>query len=285
MRFAHISDFHFGRFSLNPTQFFSKRWIGNWNHFLFRRKTFVPERLFLLPKLFQELKVETILITGDLTQTASHREFAAAMELIQELKALKVPVLVLPGNHDHYTKSDYRNRIFYRFFPELEALKHDKVAVFDLDPHWRIILLDTVIPTPWFCCHGRFSEEIQERLFLLLSDIPKGKNVIVANHFPIFENDYARKDLERGTELRALLRSFPCIKLFLHGHTHRRTIADLRPSGYPILVDSGSATNKRYGSWSLFDLSPHSLEIHPYRWNEEYATKWEREKAKPYDLV
>jgi 3',5'-cyclic AMP phosphodiesterase CpdA len=71
MRIAHISDLHFGRH--NPA---------------------------LLEPFFEDLRVlcpDIIIISGDLTQRALPEQFKLFSDFLQ---CLKIPVLVVPGNHD-----------------------------------------------------------------------------------------------------------------------------------------------------------------------------------------
>jgi predicted phosphodiesterase len=89
--------------------------------------------------------------------------------------------------------------------------------------------------------------------------------VILANHFPFFEQESIRKALTRSTQLKQQLARFSNVKLYLHGHTHRHCIADLRPNNLPIILDSGSTSNRETGSWNLIDISPKNCEVHVYR--------------------
>ena len=49
LRIAHISDLHFAKLSLNPFQIFSKRFIGNANSLLSRKKVFIPAQALRSP--------------------------------------------------------------------------------------------------------------------------------------------------------------------------------------------------------------------------------------------
>ncbi|MFI0478727.1 MAG: hypothetical protein ACH349_06395, partial [Candidatus Rhabdochlamydia sp.] len=62
------------------------------------------------------------------------------------------------------------------------------------------------------------------------------------------------KGLKRSEALCDLIKKFPQVNLYLHGHTHRHCIADLRQSGLPIILDSGSIIEKKTGSWNLIEL-------------------------------
>ncbi|MCB1109971.1 MAG: YkgJ family cysteine cluster protein [Chlamydiia bacterium] len=65
--------------------------------------------------------------------------------------------------------------------------------------------------------------------------------------------------------------------IYLYGHTHRHTIADLRPNSQPLLLNSGS-TGHRNGSWNQLDLDETTLTLTPYRWQEG----WQEEKTQTF---
>jgi hypothetical protein len=61
------------------------------------------------------------------------------------------------------------------------------------------------------------------------------------------------------------LQRFDQIKLYLHGHTHRHIIADLRASQLPIVVDSGSTSQKEGATWNLIDITAAGCSISAYK--------------------
>lgn len=275
LRLAHISDLHFSKLSWDLSQFTSKRWLGNLNLLLKRKHTFAPEQLTNLFPLFHERKVDAVLITGDLTSTSHEAEFALAQQFIQSLQQENFKVFTLPGNHDHYTKSAYQKKLFYQFFNPLYSsqtdpisslsLKDDGLAAVCLKGGWWLIGLDTAIATSLLSSNGYFSAEIEQKLEKTLREIPTDQSVILINHFPIFANESDRKSLIRKEALKKLLESFPKVKLFLHGHTHRHTIADLRSSNLPIFLDSGSAAQKHDGTWNLIDITVNSCDVEVFK--------------------
>ncbi len=268
-RLAHISDLHFSKLTWNPSQFFSKRWIGNLNLLFGRMQAFQPESLTTLFPIFHEKKVDAVLITGDLTSTSHEKEFLLAQQFIQGLEQEKFKVFTLPGNHDHYTKAAYKDRLFYQFFkPSYTSplsLKEDRLTAADLGQGWWLIALDTAIATSLISSNGYFSPELEEKLEKTLKEIPSGHHVILINHFPIFSNESSRKSLIRKEALKALIEKFPKVKLYLHGHTHRHCIADLRNSQLPIFLDSGSTAQKEGGTWNLIDISPTGCDVEVFK--------------------
>jgi 3',5'-cyclic AMP phosphodiesterase CpdA len=272
-RFAHISDLHFSRIFFNPAQFLSKRWVGNLNLLLNRKKNFCPEYAYALIPLFQELKIDGVLLTGDLTSTSHVKEFEMAKKYIDALIAANLKVYLIPGNHDQYTQEAFRKRTFYRYFNTVHhandplsffKLEEDKISAMHLGKNWWLFSLDTAPATSLFSSHGVFSEDVQKKLEHALSFLPHDHKVILMNHFPLFETD-SKKSLHRADELKAILQRFPQIKLYLHGHTHRQIIADLRASDLPIVLDSGSTGQKHESSWNLIDINDQGCAITAYK--------------------
>ncbi len=278
-RFAHISDLHFYNLSWNPSQFFSKRWLGNLNLSLVRKHTFYPEGLTSLIPVFQEKRIDAVLITGDLTSTSHEKEFQLAKQFIDQLQSEKFKVFTLPGNHDHYTKNAYKNKLFYKYFDthytsssdpvSSLSLKDDGIAASPMGHGWWLFALDTALATSLLSSNGYFSSELQQKLETALNDLPQDHNVILLNHFPLFANESPRKSLIRREALQNILERFPKIKLFLHGHTHRHCIADLRASHLPLILDSGSTAQKNGATWNLIDIYPQGCEVEVFTNNRQ----------------
>ncbi len=270
-RLAHLSDLHFSKVGLSLEQFFNKRWIGNLNFLLRRKKDFDHTILDSIPEVLQKTGVDLVLLSGDLSCTSSKEEFSKAAAFVEKLKKAGLEVVILPGNHDHYTGKSYRQKLFYEFFPSKYGtqkwdLKSHEVAVKQLSDKWWLVLLDTTLATPLLCCHGRFSETAERHLKEALSSIPEGAQVILANHFPITCKK-ARPALQRRKELFDILKAHPKVRFYLHGHNHKHTILDLRKEGLPIAVDAGSAALKEAGSWTLIECQENACAFQPFKWN------------------
>lgn len=281
-RLAHISDLHFSKLTWEPSQLFSKRWLGNLNVLFSRKKAFDADNLTTLFPVFHEKKINTVLITGDLSSTSHKEEFALAKQFVDNLKREGFKVFTLPGNHDHYTRNAYKTKLFYNFFDSQYdthsevTLKNDGVTTTRLGENWWLVALDTAIATSLLSSNGLFSSEIELRLEEVLNKIPSGHAVILMNHFPIFSNESSRKSLLRKEALKQLLERHSKVKLFLHGHTHRHCIADLRNSHLPIMLDSGSTALKTQGSWNLITITTQGCLIEGFKTkNREDYTSWE----------
>ncbi len=254
MKLAHISDLHFSRFGLELNGLISKRLLGNFNLFFRRKNLFSQHQAEEAIAFFAEEGVTHVLITGDFTITGSQKEYFEACLFLKKLEERGWPVFILPGNHDHYTRSGCKQRIFYRYLHSSPSLRDQRVAFHDLDATWRLILLDCSFATKWTLSTGLFTEEMEKNLRTLL-DESLDKKVILANHFPFFPNEAPHRRLSRGDALSTLIKSYTNISFYLHGHTHRPTLADLRENGWPVVIDSGSLSHVHRGGWNLIDFS------------------------------
>lgn len=272
-RLAHISDLHFSKTSKDIKQFFSKRWVGNLNLILRRRKNFDYQLLDSLIPLLQKQQVQTVLISGDLTCTSLEFEFEKASEFVQKIQQVGIEVVLLPGNHDHYTKEAYQKKLFYQFFPSqyasFENLKDHQVTAKHLFQKWWLVLLDTTLATPLLCSHGKFSETAEDNLKKLLKSLPEDAEIILANHFPLIGKHPA--SLHRFQALQKILQEHPNIRFYLHGHEHNQKISDLRSLGLPISVDAGCASHHTSGSWNLMNCQESSCSILPFKWTKAWT--------------
>ena len=185
-------------------------------------------------------------------------------------------VYAIPGNHDHYTDKAYKNKVFYQYFsPTFRAskngsssfsfnLKNDLVTHTKLSKNCHLIALDTTLSTPFYLSTGLFSETCEKNLRVILEKIPKDEVIFLTNHFPFFANDGKRRSLQRREALKQVIKEHPNINLYLHGHTHRHTLANLRAEKLPIISDSGSISSKTHGSFDLIEINPNSFSLETY---------------------
>lgn len=281
-RLAHLSDLHFSDVDFDFNQFFSKRWVGNFNFLLRRKKDFQYSHLDSLPSILRKQGVQLTLISGDLTCTSTEAEFQKGCQFVKALQNEGLEVVVIPGNHDHYTKEAYKSKIFYQFFLSQHEnsswnLKEHQIATKHIQGSWWMILLDTTLATPLFCCQGKFSEELEKNLKDALSSLPKDAQILLANHFPI-QGTKQKPDLQRESALLDILKKDPRIKCYLHGHNHRNTVLDRRKDGFPISVDAGSTTHKTRGSFTVMDCQERGVSILPFFWDVKKSS-WEPQET------
>ena len=250
IRLAHLSDAHFASATYNPLQFCSKRWLGNMNLLLFRKRAYQTAHLHHIPDLLDTLDVEAVFLTGDVATTSREEEFAQAADFA---KKFSQPIFVLPGNHDMYTRGSDRSKRFYRYFPDKE-LEQTRVTKKSLGKGWWWIGLDCALATAIVFSYGLFSPQMEKSLVTALEEIPSGEGVVMGCHFPLFGTGSPRHDLRGHKKLQEILRGFPQIKLYLHGHDHTPYIIDRTKEGYPLVINAGSCAHQPNGIFFLLDL-------------------------------
>jgi 3',5'-cyclic AMP phosphodiesterase CpdA len=278
MRIAQISDFHFTHLTWNPLRLFSKRFLGNLNWLFFRKGHFSEKLLEPLPSFFQELGVDLVLVGGDLSTTSLAEEFQKGALF---LKQLNLPWIAIPGNHDKYTYRSCRKQHFYRYFANKRKEITDPVEFFTLQKHgvevhkigkgWYVVALDTTLATNPYSSEGIISQKLQDYLDEALQLIPEDASILMLNHYPFFQNDVSRHALKRGKSLQKQIERHPRIKLYLHGHTHRHTIANLQENNLPIVLDGGSCSAGKRASFNIIDLHPDRCEISAYFWQSGWT--------------
>lgn len=271
MRIAQLSDFHYTHLTFNPFRLFSKRFLATANWLLHRRGEFALNRLEPLRLLLQSLDVDLVLLGGDFSTSSMREEFGAMEEWVRHLH---IPWIAIPGNHDMYTHRSYRKKLFYQYFsnriPSSYSLSVEGLELCKIGPDWNIVSLDTSHPTHLASSQGLFSEFLEEKLEQCLEKIPKQEKVLLFNHYPYFSQSDPKRSLRRGKALENILRKHSNIYLYLHGHTHRHSIADLQVEGLPITIDSGSCSLSEGGSWNLIDIQPKGCSVDTYRFLESW---------------
>jgi len=278
LRIAQISDFHLTEVTYNPFRLCSKRLIGILNWLFSRKSSYSKEQVYALSPLLKSLKVDHILLGGDFTTTALPSEYKLAVDFVETLPA---PWIAIPGNHDHYTLRAYYQKHFYKYLTNHREINH-KTGFFNLaeqgvEAHrleasnWWVVALDTAQATLTHSARGLFKETTEKNLKELLSLIPSDHSILLFNHYPFFQNDLHRRTLERGKDLEKIVTEDTRIKAYLHGHTHRHIIANLQPSGLPVVLDSGCCTDSKKGSWNLLTIDDHGIQIDAYFWKNGWT--------------
>lgn len=280
MKIAHLSDLHFSTITYSPSQFLSKRWLGNWNHILLRRRVYQTDHLDPIPQLLESLGVEKVFVTGDFTSTSLEEEFTQGASYIKQFSQ---PVFYLPGNHDCYTKEAEEKKIFYHYFPS-EELKTIRVTTHSLGENWWWVGLDCALATPPFYSFGLFFPEMESALKNALASIPKEGNILMGNHFPLINSGRPRHDLSRSDVLQAILKTDGRIKLYLHGHDHSYYIIDKREEGLPLVLNCGSCARRLKGTFYLIDLQPTSCVVQRYLYNEKNRKGWVVDQTMPFSF-
>lgn len=279
IRIAHLSDIHFFHFEKSPLQFFSKRFVGNFNTYLSRKKIFNQDFAYQVVDLLLKENVTHLLITGDYTCTSSKKEFALMVNYIKYLKSKGFTLFTIPGNHDVYTSRADRNKTFYTLLEEWIDFKGDteknliehRVAAYHLMGNFWLVCCDSARSTALIKSTGVFDKQTEINLKALLKELPKDAKILLANHFPYEKFRYPTAHLERGEALEEIILTHSNIKALLHGHRHRHRIKETR-NGH-LLLDSGSLSHKYRSSFNLLELSENSIEVHKYKRTDN---NWER---------
>lgn len=275
LKIAHISDPHFGIVTLNLKQFLSKRWIGNFNQIFNRKKKYDTKRLLELPSLLASEQVDAIFFTGDFSTTALTDEFEESFFFA---KSFHCPFYAIPGNHDVYTKESEEKKTFYNYFTD-PFLKNDRVHLRQINDKWWALLLDCAVATPPFAAYGIFSEEMQNKVREELSSLPSDACVVACNHFPLITHARALHDLKRATHLQEILKQFPQVKIYLHGHDHRSYI-DVKPVN-PLIFNAGSVSRKGFGGFNIYELDQNELIYHRFKFDQN----WQRIQKTPFTYI
>ena len=244
MRLVLIGDIHGYRLSVPPRELLGKRLIGQANLWLMRRMQFNTTLLDRVMTRALELLPDLAVWTGDLTSTALQPEFDDILERIEPF-ARRLPMLVVPGNHDRYTFASMRQHRFEsslngmapRTFPHLR----------ELSAHWYLLALDSAVPN-MVSSRGRIGHDQLEHTSALLDQTDGDKGLVVLCHYPVAvpkgqPMTWAHR-LADFRKLTGVLAQHVRPTLFLHGHIHQPW--SFHPDRGPLMhvthINAGSPT-------------------------------------------
>lgn len=240
---VHLSDIHFGRVDL---------------------ATIGP-----LTEAILQLSPHLVAVSGDLTQRARRREFAAAKAFLDTLDCAQ---LVVPGNHDVPLYN-----VFTRFATPLARYRH--AITENLAPVYRdheMIVVGVNTARSWTWGEGRINVRQVDELVAHLSGLPSDLMRIVVTHHPF--------DLPAGVrEQRLLGRAEMAMKklsaagadLFLAGHLHISHIGhaaeryDLGDHS-ALVVQAGTLSTRSRGeepSFNVLRIERPRISVERFVWN------------------
>lgn len=237
-RLAHLSDLHFGRVEQRTADALAESVLA--------------------------AKPDVIVVSGDLTQRAKHREFQAANEF---LSRFDVPKVVVPGNHDvtvpltigslKRSLSRYRRHVSEDVSP---FYSDDEVAIAGVNTARRFVIKG-----------GRVNLDEARQACEELRAAGEDKVRVVVTHHPLDVSDsYEAKELVGRADAAMQLFAECKVDVFLAGHLHTTCLLQsatrYRIAGYSaLIVNGGTACSTRtrgeVNSWNLIDVSPELLRV------------------------
>ncbi len=248
-RILHLSDLHFGAL---------------------RAETVEP-----LLALTSELAPDAVVVTGDLTQRATPRQFEAARSFLERLPCRRQ--LVVPGNHD----VPLWNVVLRIFSPRA---RFDRYVTRDLFPtlidrELAIVGLDT---TRVLTSNGRVSMRQIEVILGRFREAPAHALRVLACHHPFVVpvDTHDRKRARRADTALAALVQYE-VDLLLTGHRHLPWVS---PLGTDLLtVHAGTTTSSRTrgveNSFNEIVVDRDSVVIRRFLWQPELQRFGVREDA------
>lgn len=155
---------------------------------------------------------DALLLTGDLTQDGSE---AAYTRLRDQVQALAVPALVIPGNHDDPA-------VMRRCFAA-GTVQWQGHRLFD---DWLLLMLDSVVVGQ---PHGHLTAQELERMEQVLAEVPHRHALICLHHQPAAVGCrwLDAIGVDNGQELADRLLRHDTVRGVLCGHVHQEVDAKL----------------------------------------------------------
>ena len=198
-----------------------------------------------LERFSHELQPDVLLLSGDITQRATHRQFQAARAFVDRLR---VPtVMAIPGNHD-IPLFNLAARLFYPYGHYQRAFGRELEPQFE-DDEMLLLALNT---TRWYRHKGGEVSAAQiERVAKRLEQARSEQWRIVVVHQPVavtLEQD--RENLLHGHEAAVRRWAVAGVDLVIGGHIHLPFVLALHER-WPALsrsvwaVQAGTAVSDR----------------------------------------
>ncbi|MEZ4430184.1 MAG: metallophosphoesterase [Nannocystaceae bacterium] len=280
LRFLHCSDIHLLDLAgVRPWRFLNKRLTGGVNLALGRAKAHDPRLFDQILERARAADVDRLVITGDVTNLALESEFEFVRRTLGEAG---LPVTVIPGNHDAYTRGSVRSRRFEQYmgaFMEGERASDTDYPFVQRLGGVALIGVSTAIATLPLYATGRVGKRQLERLERILEETQReGLARVILIHHPVMPGAAkARHDLLDLPDFAAVVERRGA-ELILHGHEHRLIEGALAGPEAAVPVHgvasgtSRSIAKGREGAFSLYQVAPGAIECERYLWTGEDFT-------------
>jgi 3',5'-cyclic AMP phosphodiesterase CpdA len=220
-------------------------------------------------------KPDILVISGDLTQRARKREFLSAQVFLGQIERMKIPTVVIPGNHDI---SPIYSPLMRAANPYRKYKKYIAPFVKDAyqDEELAIIGVNTVRASR--IKDGRVSLREAKLKSAWLASHPEAVTRIVVTHHPL---DLPTAHLDHRVAMRAKkgleILSEGNVDMYLSGHYHRNSVLTkserfLSLKRHGLAVQSGTVSERVRGEPQSFNVitidKPH-VDISVYSWHED----------------
>jgi 3',5'-cyclic AMP phosphodiesterase CpdA len=275
LRFLHTSDVHLLDLAgVSLRRYLNKRLTGRVNLALKRGRSHDPRLFKRMLEMAPTLKVDHVVVTGDLTNLALETEF----DLVQRtLRSAPVPITVIPGNHDTYTRGSVRAGRFESYLSEfMEGERISRAAYPFMQRHGNLAIIgvSTAIASLPLYAVGQVGNDQLLRLGKLL-DAAKAEDMrrVVLIHHPVVDGvAAARHDLLDRSAFARLIAEHGA-ELVLHGHEHFNVDTALAGPAGPVPVhgiSSGTSVSAKPGReacFSVYDATADTIRRELYQWN------------------
>lgn len=267
MRFLHCSDVHITGDYKTPSmlQLGWRRWMallelnvkGRARHY-----ARAGETLRQIARDAEGLKVDHLVVSGDLTAYSLEAEFNGARQALEPWVTDKARCSVIPGNHDTYTPGTVRDRRFEKYFGHLLESDLPELTGEGPFPCVRLVgadaavvgLLSARVPLlPGFSFGIIGTAQLQALEKIVAHPKLAGRAVLVAvHHAPLTKKGKPDKPMHGLVDARELFRVLPGERFaVLHGHIHHR-YHHPATANRPHIFGAGSSTQAgREGYWVI----------------------------------
>ncbi len=241
MKILHLSDAHFGRQDEGPLE--------------------------ALMQSFENLKPDLAVISGDLTQVASHNEFAQARDF---LKRLPCPWLAVPGNHD-MPGANVLERLFMPYARYKQYITPDLMPVQEF-PDAIVAGLNSARPVMphWNWANGVLSRKQFRHLAKVMAPAA-GRWRVAVFHHPIHKMEDSplsvkvfggRRALGAITDLK--------IDLVLTGHVHHASAVTVGEGPRTTFLSASTSLSSRLrgqeNGFNFVTLAPQNMAIQIFKY-------------------
>ncbi len=260
IRLSHFSDIHLTSRPLGwrARDLLGKRTTGWINVALLGRGRRFQHADAVVDALLRDLRerpCDRLVFSGDATTMAFENEMLAAAKRLGVGDTTLPPAIAVPGNHDLYTHSASKSRIFEAAFaPWQQGARVDDSHYYPFAQKvghiWLIGLNSSTANLIPIDASGMVGEAQLLRFRELLATLDPGPRIVVS-HYPLLTKDrkpepkwHRLRDWERVRDVAA-----ECgVSLWLHGHKHAWYIL---PAGerqpFPSICVGSTAQTDRWG--------------------------------------